>query len=88
MPVYVDRACNHYRRMKMCHMIADTKQELHLTAYIIGVKRKWYQENASFPHYNICKAKRELAIKSGAIEVNRKELVLKMREIRANEQTS
>ncbi len=82
MAVYVDRATNPYRRMKMCHMIADTEVELHLMAHIIGVKRKWFQKDASFPHYDICKAKRALAIENGAEEVNRKELVLKMREIR------
>lgn len=82
MAVYVDRAMIPYRRMIMCHMIADTETELHAMADLIGVKRKWFQSQASFPHYDICKRKRELAIANGAVELNRKELVEVMRRLR------
>lgn len=52
MPVYVDDARLTYRRMVMCHMIADTPAELHAMAAAIGVARKWYQSpaKASFPN--------------------------------------
>ena len=51
MPVYVDNQKNPYGRMKMCHMLADTLEELHAMADLIGIKRKWFQ-NESTPHYD------------------------------------
>ena len=82
MAVYVDDSIHKYGRMVMCHMIADTLDELHTMADIIGVKRKWFQDKASFPHYDICKAKREIAVDHGAVEVDRRGLVEAMRRIR------
>ena len=67
----------------MSHMIADSLEELHEMADKIGVARRWFQKDASFPHYDVCKAKRELAIKLGAVPVDRNEFVGKMRAIRA-----
>lgn len=43
MTVYIDDAYLPYGRMKMCHMIADTEEELHQTALRIGMKRSWFQ---------------------------------------------
>lgn len=82
MAVYIDKANIKYRNMIMCHMIADSLEELHQMADIIGIQRKWFQKNASFPHYDICLKKKNIALKNGAIEVNRRELVYKMREFR------
>lgn len=69
MTVYVDDFEHPYRYMKMCHMIADTDEELHEMAFEIGVKRRWYQdaEHHRYSHYDICLSKRVLAIKNGAI---------------------
>ena len=82
MSVYVDHYFAAYGRMSMSHMIADTLEELHAMADKIGVARKWFQSHATTPHYDVCKSKRELAIKFGAIPVERRDFVLKMREIR------
>ena len=60
--------------MTMCHMLADTVEELHEMADKIKVPRKWFQ-NARYPHYDICKSKRALAVKFGAKEIRRKEYV-------------
>ena len=46
----------------LCHMIADTEEELHAMADRIGLDRKWYQGD----HYDVGKTKKILAIKSGA----------------------
>jgi hypothetical protein len=56
--------------MIMCHMIADSEAELHEMAAKIGIKRKWYQGD----HYDICKAKRTLAIELGAKVISRMDL--------------
>jgi hypothetical protein len=84
MSVYVDRAQNGYGRMVMCHMIADTPDELHAMADRIGVARRWFQAppEASFWHYDIAKSKRALAVAAGAIECDRNAFVGALRRIR------
>ena len=84
MGVYVDQAIYRYGRMIMCHMIADTPGELHAMADRIGVQRRWFQSSASFPHYDVCKAKRAVAVQHGAVECDRTQLVTAMRRIRAS----
>ena len=74
MPVYVDDAFIPFGRMKMCHMIADTENELHEMAGKIGMRRSWFQAG-SIPHYDVSKSKRKLAVESGTIEVSIKELI-------------
>lgn len=76
MSVYVDKPIHPYRQMLMCHMVADTLDELHTMADWIGIKRHWFQDhNPRYPHYDICKSKRSLALQRGAIEVTTKEIV-------------
>lgn len=75
MTVYIDNAFLPYGRMLMCHMIADTEEELHKMAEKIGIERRWYQSKSSVPHYDVSKGKRILAIALGAQEVTSKELV-------------
>lgn len=82
MSVYVDSMRAPYRRMIMCHMMADTASELHAMAAKIGVARKWFQAYASTPHYDICLSKRGLALAYGAIQLDRNGLVAKIRELR------
>ena len=81
MGVYVDKQRSRYRGMIMCHMMADTLDELHSMADAIGVSRRHFQEHST-PHYDICLAKRRLAIRSGAIEIGRLETVKLIREWR------
>jgi hypothetical protein len=86
MSVYVDASLYGYGRMTMCHMIADTPGELHAMADRIGVARRWFQSppKASFPHYDIAKNKRAIAVENGAIECDRNALVSAMRRIRTS----
>lgn len=77
MPVYVDEAKHRFRRMIMCHMTADSLDELHAMADAIGIRRKWFQRRSVYPHYDICKHKRGLAVRLGAVEVTSRELVQK-----------
>jgi len=83
MSVYVDKSIYKFGRMMMCHMIADTPDELHTMANHIGVGR-WLQfpPKASFWHYDICKSKRSMAINLGAIECDRNSFVIHLRRIR------
>jgi hypothetical protein len=70
--VYVDPAMWPYGRMMMCHLFADTHAELLAMVDTIGVQRKWIQHRGrtKFEHFDICKSKRALAVKAGAIEVD------------------
>ena len=83
MPVYVDDMAAPYRGMKMCHMVADTDDELHAMADQIGVSRRWHQKPGTpHSHYDVCLTKRALAVKLGAQEITRREtglLILKKR---------
>lgn len=73
MSVFVDDAKNPFGRMKMCHMWADTREELLEMADKIGVARKWIQmpPKASWVHFDICISKRAIAIRCGAIQTDR-----------------
>lgn len=65
MTCYVDDMRARYGRLIMCHMIADTHEELHAMADRIGVARGWFQGD----HYDIALSKRALAVAAGAIEI-------------------
>lgn len=80
MTVYVDDQRNRLGRMKMCHMAADSREELLAMADRIGVDRKWLQHPGEWQeHFDISLSKRELAVKAGAKEVTVDELVRLMR---------
>lgn len=81
MSVYVDGEANAFGRMIMCHMMADSLEELHAMADKIGMRRAWYQP-LSTPHYDISKSRRAMAIKQGAIEIDRQRTVEIIREWR------
>lgn len=80
MTVYVDNFNASYRGMVMCHMGADSREELDAMADTIGVQRKWIQHPGEWrEHYDICLSKRALAVKAGAIEITPREFVIRQR---------
>lgn len=80
MSVYVDDMEASFSRMLMCHMIADTHDELIAMAEKIGVKTKWIQAEGTYrEHFDICKSKRALAIKAGAEQCSQMDLGLLIR---------
>jgi uncharacterized protein DUF4031 len=70
MTVYVDTMQAPFKGMLMCHMIADSEQELHAMAEAIGMQRQWYQRD----HYDISMERKQLAIQRGAREIGMREL--------------
>ena len=84
MSVYIDRVSIAFRGMSMCHMIADTLDELHAMADRIGLQRRWFQQppKASFPHYDIAQGKRALAVQNGATDCDRNTFVAHLRRLR------
>ena len=84
MTVYVDDMKAAFGRMKMCHMIADSTEELLAMADKIGIQRKWLQHAGSTQeHFDIAMSKRKLAVEAGAVEVTRLELGRILRDRRS-----
>lgn len=74
--VYVDDMRAKFGRMVMCHMIADTTEELLEMADKIGIDQKWVQCVGTYKeHFDICLSKRAKAVKLGAVQIDRKQLV-------------
>lgn len=74
MTVYVDSMKAKFGRMVMCHMLADSTEELLAMADKIGVARKWIQKpGTAGEHFDICMAKRALAVEAGAVEITWRE---------------
>lgn len=77
MTVYVDDVRHEFGRMVMCHMWADTDNELLAMADHIGVARKWIQghpelsfgkhRKASWVHFDIALGPKAKAIAAGAV---------------------
>ncbi len=81
MAVYVDDVRHGFGNMVMCHLWADTDEELLEMVDLIGVQRKWIQghkslsfgkhRNASWVHFDISLGKKALALQRGAILTDR-----------------
>lgn len=69
MTVYVDDVAHPFGRMLMCHMWADTLEELIAMADMIGVSRRWLQQppKASWVHFDVSLGKKATAIRLGAV---------------------
>lgn len=81
MTVYVDDVRHSFGNMVMCHLWADTLDELLSMVDKIDVQRKWIQghptlsfgkpKHASWVHFDIALSKKSLAIRHGAILTDR-----------------
>jgi hypothetical protein len=85
MPVYVDPLTpalpsRQWPFRFYSHMIADTTMELHNMARRIGLKPEWYQTKSVLPHYDLSPARRQAALRMGAIAISKKEIFLKVRK--------
>ena len=70
MAVYVDDMRAKLGRMVMCHMLADSDDELHAMADRIGVARRWHQAPPKHDsHYDVALKARGLAVRFGAEEI-------------------
>lgn len=83
--VYVDplMACvpnPRWRWNQASHLFADDLAELHRFAARIGLQRRWFQNKERLPHYDLTPNKRRLAVKAGAVEVDRRFVVDFMRK--------
>lgn len=75
MSVYVDDLRPALWKYKQsCHLAANSSEELHNFATILGLKKSWFQ-NGSRPHYDLSSRKRTEAIRAGAIQISRRQMV-------------
>ena len=86
MSVYVDSMMTCIRNRnwpykEVCHLVANTRRELHVFAQSIGLKRTWFQ-NKTMPHYDLTRNKRRLAVRQGAIEIDQEQFVALLRKQR------
>ncbi|MBZ9717590.1 DUF4031 domain-containing protein [Mesorhizobium sp. AD1-1] len=84
MAAYVDAAIWNWAGHRWCHLLADDTDELHRFAAHLGVKRSSYQgpPKTSAPHYDITGFERDRAVRLGAIECSREEIVAVFRRVR------
>lgn len=59
------------------HLWADTAEELHKMAGLVGMQRSWFQDKPGFPHYDLVPPRRALAVKLGAREASLSEWLRK-----------
>ncbi len=87
MGVYVDdlQACVRSKKWPYgyaCHLVADYVWELHYFAGRMRLHPAWFQDQSNLPHYDLTKNMRLLAVKLGAVEIDREkfgELIRKYR---------
>lgn len=85
MAVYVDAAIWHWVGRRWCHLLADDTDQLHRFAAQLGLKRSSYQgpPKTSAPHYDITGFERDRAVRLGAVECSREEIVAVFRRVRS-----
>jgi Protein of unknown function (DUF4031) len=67
-----------------CHLTTDGDlEELHAFAARIGMRRAWFQDHPTAPHYDLTPLRRQLAVQLGAKEVPAREQVVMRRDARA-----
>jgi hypothetical protein len=75
MAVYVDNMRVKVRGMVMCHMLADSTEELLAMADRIGVDRRHLQDAGTYrEHFDICLTKRAAALEAGALGLSMSEV--------------
>ncbi|WP_419856239.1 DUF4031 domain-containing protein [Candidatus Poriferisodalis sp.] len=76
MTILVDEALWPWRGRRWAHLASDESyEELHRFAELIGKRRAAFQGD----HYDVDEAERELALAAGAVAVNSRELVARLR---------
>lgn len=66
------------RHTHWCHLTADTEAELHAFAARLGLRRSWFQKKSDRDyrwHYDIVPSKRSEAVRLGAQEISRREML-------------
>jgi hypothetical protein len=73
------------RFTEFCHLLADTRAELHEMADTVGMPRRFFQDHAWRWHYDLPEPLRVKAVAAGAVEVTMRQVadLLKARRAQA-----
>ena len=84
MAVYVDAPIWFLAGRRWCHLMADDEAELHGFAHRLGLHMHSYQgpPKTSAPHYDITAFERDRAVRLGAVEASREQIVTLFRRVR------
>lgn len=75
MACYVDNMRAPHRGYIMCHLVADTTEELLAMVDKIGVKREYIQDAGTYrEHFDIALSKKKLALQNGAKQITTRQL--------------
>ncbi len=77
-PLYVDDAIWERHDRRWCHLLSEDEAELHAFAARLGLERRRFQTRPTRPwidHYDIDEQRRCEALRMGAIELTRREVV-------------
>ena len=78
MACYVDTVRDYpdagLRHTRFCHLLADTRAELHAMAEALGVPRRYFQDHPWRWHHDLPEPLRARAIELGAQEVTLREV--------------
>lgn len=78
-PIQVSLKSKKWPYSHHCYLIADSIKELHRFAQRIGLLRSWFQ-GKTLPHYDLTPGKRASALCMGAVEIDNKEIIRKLRK--------
>lgn len=82
MAVYIDDCRLAWKGKQWCHMVADTVEELHHFAQLLGLRRDWFQDRTMYPHYDITLNVKERALSLGAQLGDKKAIVACAKKLR------
>ena len=71
------------RHTRVCHLLADTRAELHAMAEALGVPRRYFQDHPWRWHHDLPEPLRARAVELGAREVGLREVGLLLRRRKA-----
>lgn len=76
MAILIDEARWWFKERRWCHLVSDESlEELHRFADLVGIPRRGFQGD----HYDVPEEYRPEMIRAGAIEVESRELVRRLR---------